>query len=171
MIIRIKNDKEKMEKEYASRDNFVEELAYALNDHDVMEVQYLNLTDQSIFWYPNDVDSWGERWPAEGDEVIPLEIIPTWKAFRQMEEFAESIKDRKAAHALRLALEKRHPFSAFRYAAERTGVIQQWYQWRDSWQKEQAEEWMRDHGVDFKDGKVVADKKYTQTWHYEDDET
>ena len=67
------------------------------------------------------------------------------------------------------ALEKRHPFSAFRYAAESTGVIQQWYQWRDHWQNEQAEEWMHENGVDFKDGKIVADGKHTFVWSWKDE--
>ena len=67
-------------------------------------------------------------------------------------------------------MDKRHPFSAFRYAAEQTGVIQQWYQWRDRWQNKQAEEWMRENGVDFKDGRILADSKHTLIWSLEDEE-
>ena len=84
-----------------------------------------------------------------------------------MEEFADSMTDDRVARQLYNALDRRHPFSEFRYAAEKTGVIQQWYQWRDRWQNEQAEEWMHEHGVDFKDGKIVADGKHTSIWSWE----
>lgn len=87
-----------------------------------------------------------------------------------MEKFADNISDERIRLQLYRALEKRHPFGEFRYAAERTGVIQQWYDWRDQWQKDQAEEWMRDYGVDFKDGRVVADKKHVLIWSWEDEE-
>ena len=87
-----------------------------------------------------------------------------------MEEFADSITDNNAVRQLYKALGKRHPFSAFRYAAVRTGVIQQWYQWLDRWQNEKAEEWMREHGVDFKDGRIVADGKHTIIWSWEDED-
>ena len=53
-----------------------------------------------------------------------------------MEEFADSIADSRITRELYHVLEKRHPFNAFRYAAESTGVIQQWYQWRDHWQND-----------------------------------
>ena len=56
-----------------------------------------------------------------------------------------------------------------RYAAESTGVIQQWYQWRDHWQNEQAEEWMHENSVDFKDGIIVADGKHTFVWSWDDE--
>ena len=66
----------------------------------------------------------------EGDEVIQVDKIPTWKSFNLMEAFADSISNEQTSRQLYRALQKRHPFGEFRYAAERTGVIQQWYDWR-----------------------------------------
>jgi len=37
------------------------------------------------------------------------------------------------------------------------------------WQNEQAEEWMHENGIDFKDGKIVADGKHTFVWSWEDE--
>jgi len=161
---------ETTESRYKTRESFVSELAFAMSDHDIQEDQYLNLTQQLLSVIQREDYSWGKKWPAEGDEVILVDKTPSWEAFHQMEEFADSMTDNRVARQLYNALEKRHPFSAFRYAAEETGVVQQWYQWRDRWQNEQAEEWMREHGVDFKDGRIVADGKYTHIWSWEDED-
>ena len=155
---------------YPTRESFVSELAYAINDHDIQEDQYLNLTQQMLSVILREDYSWGKKWPAEGDEVIFVDKTPSWEAFHQMEEFADSITDNRITRQLYNALDKRHPFSAFRDAAERTDVIQEWYQWRDRWQNEKAEEWMRENGVDFKDGRIVADGKHTHIWSWEDEE-
>ena len=130
------------ESRYKTRQSFVSELAFAMSDHDIQEDQYLNLTQQLLLVIQREDYSCGKKWPAEGDEVILVDKTPSWEAFHQMEEFADSMTDNRVARQLYNALEKRHPFSAFRYAAEETGVVQQWYQWRDRWQNEQAEEWM-----------------------------
>lgn len=153
-----------------TRKGFIEELALVLTDHDIMEEQYLNLTQQILSVVQREDYSWGKKWPAEGDEVIRVEKIPTWKSYNQMEAFADSIDDERISRQLYQALEERHPFGEFRYAAERTGVIQQWYDWRSRWQDEQAEEWMRENGVDFKDGRIVADGKHTFIWSWDDEE-
>ena len=158
------------ESRYPTRESFISELAFAMSDHDIQEDQYLNLTQQVLSVIQREDYSWGKKWPAEGDEVIFVDKTPSWEAFHQMEEFADSIADDRIMRQLYNALDKHHPFSAFRDAAERTGVIQQWYQWRDRWQNSQAEEWMHDNGVDFKDGRIVADGKHTHIWSWEDEE-
>ena len=155
---------------YKTRESFISELAFAMSDHDIQEDQYLNLTQQNLSVILREDYSGGKKWPAEGDEVIFVDKTPSWEAFRQMEEFADSIADDRISQQLYNALDRRHPFSAFRDAAERTGVIQQWYQWRDRWQNSQAEEWMRDNGVEFKEGRIVADGKHTQIWSWEDED-
>lgn len=157
-------------KRYNSRQDFVSELAFTLNNHDIGEDQYLNVTQQVLSVIQREDYSWGKKWPAEGDEDIPVDKLPTWIAFCQMEEFAGSISDERISCQLYRALEKRHPFGEFRYAAERTGVIQQWYDWRDRCQKEHAEEWMRDNGVDFKDGRIVCDGNHSFVWSWDDED-
>ncbi len=111
------------ESRYKTRESFISELAFAMSDHDILEEQYLNLTQQILSVIQREDYSWGKKWPAEGDEVIFVDKAPSWEAFHQMEEFADSINDSRIARQLYNALEKRHPFSAFRDAAERTGVV------------------------------------------------
>ena len=155
---------------YKTRESFISELAFAMSDHNIQEDQYLNLTQQMLSIIQREDYSWGKKWPAEGDEVIFVDKTPSWEAFHQMEEFADSINDNRITQQLYNAFDKRLPFSAFRDAAERTGVIQQWYQWRDHWQNEKAEEWMRDNGVEFKDGRIEADGKHTHIWSWENED-
>ena len=143
---------EEIKSRYSTRESFISELAFAMSDHDIQEEQYLNLTQQNLSVILREDYSWGKKWPAEGDEVIFVDKTPSWEAFHLMEEFADSIAN-----------------SRITYAAESTGVIQQWYQWRDHWQNEQAEEWMHENGVDFKDGKIVADGKHTFVWSWKDE--
>ena len=169
------DEKEKLkirgdESRYKTREDFVSELAFVLTDHDIWEDQYLDVTQQILSVIQREDYSWDKRWPADGDEVICVDKLPTWKSYNLMEEFADSIADERISRQLYRALEKRHPFGEFRYAAERTGVIQKWYDWRDRWQKEQAEEWMRDNGVDFKDGRIVCDGNHSFIWSWEDED-
>lgn len=151
-----------------ARELFISELVFAMNDHDIPEDHLINLTQQNVSFIQREDYSWGKKWPAEGDEVVLIDKIPSWQAFRQMEEFTDSITERRITIKLLHALEKRHPFSEFRYAAEQTGVIQQWYKWIDRWQREQAEEWMHENGIDFEDGRIVADGKHSFFWSWED---
>ena len=155
---------------YKTRESFISELAFAMSNHDIQDDQYLNLTQQNLSVIQREDYSWGKKWPAEGDEVIFVDKTPSWEAFHQMEEFAESIADDRITRKLYNALDRRHPFTTFRNTAKRIGVIQQWYQWCDRWQNEKAEEWMRDNGVNFKDGRIVADGKHVHIWSWEDEE-
>ena len=148
---------EESESKYKTREDFASELAFVLTNHDIREAQYLDVTQQILS-------------VIQREDVIPVDKLPTWKSYNLMEEFADSIADERISRQLYRALDKRHPFGEFRYAAERTGVIQQWYDWRDRWQNAQAEEWMRDHGVDFKDGRIVCDGKHSFIWSWEDED-
>ena len=116
---------EEIKSRFSTRESFISELTFAMSNHDIQEEQYLNLTQQNLSVILREDYSWGKKWPAEGDEVIFVDKTPSWEAFQQMEEFADSIADCRITRELYHALEKRHPFSAFRYAAESTGVIQQ----------------------------------------------
>lgn len=151
---------------YSTRESFISELAVAMSVYNICEDQYLNLTQQNLYFVQRENTVWDEKWPAEGDEVILVDRISSQEAFDQMVEFIDSIEDENITPKLYRALNVRHPFGAFRYAAERAGVIHQWYQWLDRWQNEQAKEWMHENGIDFKDGKIVADGKHTFVWSW-----
>ena len=90
---------------YKTRESFISELAFAMSDHDIQEDQYLNLTQQMLSVIQREDYSWGKKWPAEGDEVIFVDKTPSWDAFRQMEEFADSINDNRITRQLYSALE------------------------------------------------------------------
>lgn len=107
---------EEIKSRYSTRESFISELAFAMSNHDIQEEQYLNLTQQNMSVILREDYSWGKKWPAEGDEVIFVDKTPSWEAFHLMEDFADSIADSRITKELYNVLEKRHPFSAFRYA-------------------------------------------------------
>lgn len=93
---------------------------------------------------------------TDEENMVRIDPLPSHVAFGCMEEFAGQLKDTgKQQHLLR-ALKRRRPFSSFRYAANDVGVLEDWLTWRERWYDEKAEAWMRIHGVDFEDGRLIA---------------
>lgn len=72
---------EEFDNRIKTRKDLLQDLAFAMNDHDIMEDQYLNLTQQFISMVLREDYSWSNKWPAEGDEVILVDKIPTWKSY------------------------------------------------------------------------------------------
>jgi hypothetical protein len=68
-----------------------------------------------------------------------------------------------------MALSGGRPFARFKSAVDILELLQDWYAFKDKWYDEKAEEWLRDEGVDFVDGKVVATGR-TLTWVEDEDE-
>lgn len=88
-----------------------------------------------------------------------------------MEKYADQQTYDEIREMLFTALERRHPFSNFRYAVDDAGLLKDWYKFREDWYRQKAEEWMKDHGVDFKDGRITAEKTehfYHENYDYYD---
>ena len=129
---------------------------------------YLNLTEQEIG--PNcPAEYVGEEnnWPHDGDEVIRIEPLSSDEAFVAMEEFADR-QTQSVSDKLYRALDGRLPFSLFRETLANIGLLDEWYEFKNGWYAQKAEEWLREEIVDFRDGKVVCSDN-TLTW-IEDEE-
>ena len=74
-----------------------------------------------------------------------------------MERFAQSRPETESDKIFR-AINRRRPFSNFRYAVEDLGILQEWYDFKNKALEELAEERLRDYGIEFKDGKIVCTK-------------
>lgn len=119
---------------------------------------YVDLTDQNTGTHVNSM--YGDPTCEEdlnGHELVEIDPKDSHEGYELMERFAES---RPGAESEKLfqALNRRHPFSTFRYAVEDLGILQEWYDFKNKALEELAEERLRDHGIEFKDGKIVCTK-------------
>ncbi len=87
------------------------------------------------------------EWEAEtvqaylNHDVIIIRPIPSYEAFALMENFAESVTSEEARMKLFHALERKHPFSRFKDALFKLGLLDQWYKVEDGFYKKEACKW------------------------------
>ena len=124
---------------------------------------FLNLTEQEVGIrvdpYYCDPDC---LWPNDGDEVVEIDPLPSHEAFKAMEAFADE-QPEKVADKLYRALSGNRPFARFKAAADVLDLLEEWYDYQRKWYMEKAESWMKENGVDFKNGKLVCTGR-TMTW-------
>lgn len=157
-----------MDTEIKSRKELVNEIAFALQQHyveyDIFD--YVDVTNNKMGISINDITAVGELFPRDGEQIVKIVPLESSESFECMEDFADQVKDEHKREVLYRALNRLHPFSGFRYAIEYTGLLQDWYHFRDEWYEEKAEEWMKNNGVDFKDGRITA--KHPQIYYREE---
>lgn len=76
------------------------------------------------------------------------------ESFRIMEAFTE-LRSEKEQRRLYRALNGRHLFASFRYAAENMGIIWQWYDFKGQAEARMAEDWLNEGDLEIKDGKII----------------
>lgn len=149
-------------------------IAIALVDHDAQNTgnrHFVDLTEGNVtFILEEHMLEEGEITPEELNscrdwekdsiktfqehDLIRIDPIPSWKSFKIMEEFAESCNKTKQSQMLS-ALNRRHPFSTFRYAVEKAGLLQQWYDFKNAAESDLAKEWLIEHNLQIQNGKIV----------------
>ena len=82
----------------------------------------------------------------ESEEYIPVERIPSYEAYRWMEDFVDQVvapKDRHAAEKLSIALMGKGAFRRFKDVLNSTSDewVQSWYQWKSEQLYEAMKEW------------------------------
>jgi len=99
-----------------------------------------------------------------------MEKIDSHTAFRVMEDFARSRPDAEAKILFR-ALSRRHPFKMFRYALEDTGILNDWYAFKNESYTDLTESMLEYCGIDVVDGKIVcSDKSAISIYEAEEDD-
>jgi len=179
-----------------SRERLVRDIADAMQNftNEFDNRWFLNLTEQEVgIRVDPDYCDPDCLWPKDGDEVVEIDPVPSHEAFHAMEAFSDE-QPRPIAEKLYRALSGSRPFARFKAAIEREqnhacmssaereqarpkgkaaadvlDLLQDWYDYKKKWYMEKAEEWMRENGVDFKDGKVVCTGS-TLTWFEESEE-
>ena len=147
-----------MDTEIKSREELIDEIAYALQQrYEYIDAfNYIDITNCNVRMSIDDIVTVGELFPKDGEAIVRIEPLESRESFGCMEDFADQVADKRKQEHLYRALNRRHPFSNFRYAVEDTDLLQDWYHFRDEWYKQKAEEWMDDNDVDFKDGRITA---------------
>ena len=179
-----------------SRESLVRDIADAMQNftNEFDNRWFLNLTEQEVgIRVDPDYCDPDCLWPKDGDEVVEIDPVPSHEAFHAMEAFSDE-QPRPIAEKLYRALSGSRPFARFKAAIEREqnhacmssaereqarpkgkaaadvlDLLQDWYDYKNKWYMEKAEEWMRENGVGFKDGKVVCTGS-TLTWFEESEE-
>ena len=141
-----------------SWEKLVSEFAQELDMSNLESRPYVDLTDQSVGTHINSMyaDPTCEE-VLNGHELVNIRAKDSDEGYELMERFAESRPESESEKLFR-ALNRRHPFSTFRYAVEDLGILQEWYDFKDKALEELAEERLRDYGIEFKDGKIVCTK-------------
>ena len=151
------------------------DIAFALTDHmteDYGAGHFVDLTTGEVTFIQgeymledvtpeklNGYRDWEQEQIKEYSEhdLIRIECMPSYESFRVMERFVESRPEREQK-SLYVALAKRHPFREFRDKVERMGILQEWYDFKNAAEQSMAEEWLEEHELEKKDGKIVKKK-------------
>ena len=150
-----------------SRQQLVNEIAEALDMNFDEGCFFLNLTEQEVGLHLSDYDGDDCVWPHDGDEVIRIDPLLSNESFVAMEEFAE-LQPPDIADKLCQALNGRRPFARFKDTLGTLDLLDKWYSFKNEWYSAKAEDWLREEGVDFVDGKIICTGN-TLIWFDEDD--
>ena len=158
-----------------SKQMLLNEIACALTDHMTEEYgsgHFVDLTTGEVTFIqseymledvtPEELSEYRE-WEQEQikqyaeHNLIKIDCVPSHESFRVMERFVESRPEREHK-SLYVALVKRHPFREFRAKVERMGLLQEWYDFKNSAEETMAQEWLEEHDLEIIDGKIVRCK-------------
>ena len=160
---------------FTPRQMLINEIACALTDHmtdDYGSGHFVDLTTGEVTFIQGEYmldDVTSEELTGYRDweldqikqyvehDLVKIDCVPSHESFRVMERFVESRQEREQI-ILYVALAKRHPFREFRGKVERMGILQEWYDYKNAAEKTMAEEWLEEHDLEIKDGKIVRKK-------------
>ena len=148
------------------------ELAYALTDHSTFELgsrHFVDLTDGGLFFIESEYmrekitpeqlakyHDWEQyliRTYMEHD-LIAIDPLPSYESFHIMEDFIVTRPSHEQQHLVK-ALNRKHPFSCFKYAVEDLGILQEWYDFKNEAEVCMAEKWLKVEGLTITEGKIV----------------
>lgn len=157
---------------FTSGQMLLNDIACALTDHMAGEYgagHFVDLTTGEVTFIQSeymledvtaellaDYHDWEQEQIKEYSEhdLVRIECLPSHESFRVMERFVESRPEREHK-SLYVALAKRHPFREFRSKVERMGILQEWYDFKNAAEQVMAKEWLDEHGLEIKDGKLI----------------
>jgi hypothetical protein len=110
------------------------------NDDDQELIDTYDVTEQEIALAREILDNNGPWLPLPSQSDID--------EYRIMEQFCLNQNDPIMRYRLLAAINGKGAFKRFKDTAERTGVLEQWYEYREKEIKEIARQWCKENGVE-----------------------
>ena len=101
---------------------------------------------------------------------LPVESMSSWKSFDIMEDFVNGVDNEVDWDKLAMALNQRHPFSAFKEMLHYIGQREKWFAYKEKRMKEIVEQWMADNEVVYKDNHASCNSRYVLKYNREESE-
>jgi hypothetical protein len=123
-------------------------------DRDVMngvEEDDEELLDGLPDWQKDEVEIARAVCDDNGERFIDAPDKFDFHEYRHMERFIETIEDGEAAEALWRAIKGRGAFRYFKDTADRLGLLDRWFRYRDAAMKAFVIEWAEANNVPFED--------------------
>ncbi|HEX8459973.1 MAG TPA: UPF0158 family protein [Segetibacter sp.] len=90
------------------------------------------------------------------EKYVPIEPVSPREAFRVMENFVGTIKDKHMRQRLTDALNGRKPFANFNHLVHTTVVREDWFDFKNRAYAEMAKEWIEDNASENLKEKIKA---------------
>lgn len=107
--------------------------------------------DSLADWEPEEVEEAKAIAAGLGERFVPLPSKFDFHEYRQMERFIGTVQDGDAAEQLGRAIEGKGAFRHFRNTADRFGLLQQWYKFRENAMKEFLRDWAEAYQIPIMD--------------------
>ena len=111
---------------------------------DIGMLTYLNIRTGEIEAIPDfdELDEIDSVWQESMDKVeenpddwVAFEKFESWESYKMMERFIATVDDEKLSNQLNTALQKRKPFSSFKWVIDDAGEYrQQWFDFKENFQ-------------------------------------
>lgn len=145
---------------------FIDAVSCALEDHSFGTRWYFDFDEQTTVPAIEDVDCY----PENGHRVLPIEPMSSWESFDIMEDFVNGVDNEVERDKLAVALNQRHPFSAFKEMLHYTAQREKWFAYKEKRMKEIVEQWMADNEVVYKDNHVCCNSSSVLKYNMEERE-
>ena len=143
----------------------IDEIAYAMDSHSPEMEWYYDFDEQAtVVNMP-----YNGCYPDRNHQLLRIEPLESWEGFRIMEDFVDTVNNRRDQDKLWKALSQRHPFSAFRNMLHYTNQREAWFAYKNERMKVIVERWMKENGVTYEDGLFKCDNTVMFEWDEEEE--
>ena len=139
------------------------ELCMALDDASAEHSWYLDLESGEVLFFASDMEDQAEleeRLDASPDRYERVPAVESWEAYRDMEDFIETIRDSHLTELLEVAIAGSGAFRRFkdvlaRFPEER----ERWFGFKNQRLKDRALEWLEEIGVALSDDSTGDERR------------
>lgn len=107
-----------------------------------METLEIEIYVAEDFFIDNEMEDTATEEIENIGKFLPVEHEDSSTAYKVMEAFTETVKDRQVKYRLASALQKRRPFANFKVVIDNSIIREQWFQFRDEAYAEIAKQWL-----------------------------